>query len=258
MGLNEGLTLNYFDREELEDRLQKESNLNPEVIRYYYTKFNDIVDDTTDVRNVSWDEIKRSVDSYNDQITNGGDVEKNFVDAFNLVLDNYTKFNCGYIWDDEEKNIQDALTVVSNLVMKNPDLLSLVSKNKLYDNLKFMVKTLYDKTSIILYRVLFVKSLDHINYDNLGTHWTWTRKAYSRGTIQYLYDCAKNDEYEVTPNDLYIIKALTPIDNISFPATLWAQICFGEGEHEITLSNTAGLRILKSKHFKIPESWDIN
>ena len=37
MGLNEGLTLNYFDREELEDRLQKESNLNLEVIRYYYT-----------------------------------------------------------------------------------------------------------------------------------------------------------------------------------------------------------------------------
>jgi hypothetical protein len=261
MGLNEGYRPDWSLRTEIENRLQKESNLNIEVIRYYYDKYLHLIDGVTEdtFKNISWDEMKSVVDSHNDRLLNTGNDEENFINAFNHVSENYNKFECAYIWDDEEEDIQDSLTIVANLAMKNPSLMSSVPKNKLYNDLKYMVKVLYGKESIILYRVLFVKSLDHINYDNLGTHWTWTHKAYHKDVIQYLYDSAEhnNDEYEITPNDLYIVKVLSPTSNISYPATLWAIICYGSSEHEVTLFQTQNIKVLKSKHFKIPPSWGI-
>jgi len=263
MGLNENNEPPIGNiRDRVWNKFQEESNFNAEVVRYYVDRFRHLTGEPLDekILNHTWDHIKSTVDSHNDTITNKGDVKSNFINSFNHVWENYDKFECAYIWDDEEMDIQDSLGVIANLVMKDPSLLSSVPENELSKNLKYLVKILHDKTSIILYRVLFVKSLENINYNNLGTHWTYTHKAYHKDVIQYLYDSAENtnDDYEITPNDLYIIKVLSPTSNISYPATLWASICFGSSEHEVTLFQTNNLKILKSKHFKIPPSWDIH
>ena len=251
----------YFQEKALEDKLQKESNSENEVVIYYLNKYTHITPHMTEQEymNLTWDKVKSVVDSHNNQLMDTDNETENFIEHYNVISKNYDKFYCGYIWFDEEDYLQDSLVVVANSVMKNPLLLNSVPKNRLYNVLQLMVKVLYGKTSIILYRVLFVKSLDHINYNNLGTHWTYTHKSYNKHTIKYLYGNVYTDKngYEITPDDLYIIKVLSPIDNISYPATLWAQICFGTSENEVALQKTDNLKILKSKHFRIPPSWDI-
>ena len=191
--------------------------------------------------------------------------EAKFVESFNILLDNYAdrnNFDCGVKWDDNNDIIMNSLTTVSNMAIANPSLLSSVpSNNKVYRSLMYMIKVLGGKTSIILYRVLFVKHLDDVDYSKLGDHWTWMPKIYSEGLLRYLYSSAEDLMWSnLTPNDLHIIKVLSPIDNINFGATLWAQICFGGGrnsEHEITLAKSDNIKLLKSKHFPIPSSWDI-
>jgi hypothetical protein len=188
--------------------------------------------------------------------------EVKFVELFNLLLENYNEFTCGVKWYDEEQDMMDAMTTITKMVLVNPSLLSSVPKNnKIYNSLMYMVKVLHGKTSIILYRVLFVKNLEDVDYSRLGDHWTWVPKIYSEGLLRYLYASAEDFMWpNLTPNDLHIIKVLAPIDNIDYGATLWAQICFGGGkksEHEITLAKSDNIKILKSKHFPIPSSWDI-
>jgi hypothetical protein len=245
----------------LEDKLQKESNSENEVVSYYVHKYIRMTPHMTEeeYNNLTWDKVKSVVDSHNNQLTSTDNETENFIEHYNVVSKNYSKFECAYIWDDEEDHIQDSLVVVANSVMKNPSLLESVPKSRLFDDLKHMIKVLYGKTSIILYRVLFVKSLDDINYSNLGTHWTYTPKTYNQVLVRYLYQNVDSDKhgYKITPDDLYIIKVLSPISNISYPATLWAQICFGKNENEVTLHKTDNLKILKSKHFRIPWFWDI-
>ena len=234
-----------------EELFRGKSGLHDEVTDWYIRKFVNITGINDEkILDYTWDDIKKEVDSFIESRSGGDDLERRFIDSFNLLSQNENNLECAYIWGDEEEDVQDALITVTKSMIKDSSLLDKVPQGHLNSLLKFLLK-LHRKGSMILYRALYVKDDSKIKYSDLGTHYTWTSKVFNKHFLDYLWGFPSGDP-ELSENDLYVVKVLTPTTNIDYPATLWANMCFGSAENEVTLLQQKNIKVLSVKKISIP------
>ena len=114
-----------------------------------------------------------------------------------------------------------------------------------FDNAKnallYLQKILKTNNSLKLYRVLSVESVNDINTNELGNHYTLSLDNLDDVT---LFDIGINKN-----NKLYSVEIISPIDNIDFKETIEANVNY-PFEQEIFLKSNYNVKIINISPFE--------
>jgi hypothetical protein len=119
------------------------------------------------------------------------------------------------------------------------------------DDLKYKIKSLKEikkKSHLKLYRIIFVKDKNNIDYVNLGHHFVENPYDFHEEMVDYLYGNAKKENSDINPTDVWLVTVSTPTNNIDYDETLLTY-SLHPNESEITILNPTLLKLEKVDSF---------
>ena len=112
--------------------------------------------------------------------------------------------------------------------------------NGIIKNLEVIQK----KPSVVLYRIIYAKSEQDINKENIGNSFVQSPKDFHEQMLDYLYNNAIEKNPNLTEDDYFVVKVETPSTNVDYKETLITN-CEHPYEQEITIQNPQQVKILE-------------
>ena len=98
-----------------------------------------------------------------------------------------------------------------------------------------------DKKGGVIYRAVWLDSLEDLNADSLGCFWTFDWNI--RDMADRVYGWYYNERKKTETSGVYILKARTPPNNVSFPQDFWRNL----EESEVLVIDPTLLKLIEIK-----------
>jgi len=109
---------------------------------------------------------------------------------------------------------------------------------------------LQKQPSIILYRVVYIKSKDELNKNNFGHHYVSDIEDFHEEMLDYLYQNARKLDKSLEEEDVYLIEIETPTSNIDYYETM-RTFALHPFENEVTIKDDTQIKLKNITNFYV-------
>jgi len=149
-----------------------------------------------------------------------------------------TKDPFGLNYDTLVNSLQDTLAEEESEMDLNQTMKKIISH----------LQKIQKRPSITLYRLIFVKSQEEINKNNLGLHYVEKVEDFHEHMIDWLFQNAREKNPQLTEDDAFLVTVTTPTINIDYQNTLITNSNHPY-EEEIMLLSSQNINIVKIQTF---------
>lgn len=161
-----------------------------------------------------------------------------------ILNTNITESLKKYLVENKQENIfGHRLDVLLDIIGDKVDNPKKFIKNKIYD-----LKTIQKQSSIILYRVVYIKNPDKLNKNNFGHHYVLSTEDFHEEMLDYLYQNARKLDKNLEEDDVYLIEVETPTSNIDYYETMRTFVLH-PWENEITIKDDTKVKLKNITNF---------